>query len=161
MEQFFELFLKNGLRPLSLFSESVNLEKQVNRSELSALLMLHFHGEMTMSELASDLGAPLSTITSLAKRLVRKGLVERNQSDKDQRVILIRLTEKGREFALQAREIMENILARVESVLSDEELQQFLTLAVKVAKALQDEEASKAVKSRTQQNSLRKIEIDD
>lgn len=56
---------------------------------------------------------------------------------------------------------MKNMLERVESVLSAEELQQFLTLAVKVAKALQDEEAGKAVLNRSQQNSLRKIEIDD
>ncbi|MGG3575240.1 MarR family transcriptional regulator [Bacillus gobiensis] len=113
-----------------------------------------------MSELASDLGAPLSKITSLAKRLVKKGLVERNQSDKDQRVILIRLTEKGQEFVLQARGIMENMLARVESVLSDEELQQFLTLAVKVAKALQDEQTNEVVKGGVQQNSIRQIEND-
>ena len=69
MEQIFELFIKNGLRPLSLLPEMAGLEQAVNRSDLAALLMLHFRGELAMSAFAGELGVPLSTMTSLAKRL--------------------------------------------------------------------------------------------
>jgi DNA-binding MarR family transcriptional regulator len=158
MEQMLELFLKHGLRPLSLFSETRGLEKEVTRSELSALLILHFRNEMTMSNLSTDLGAPLSTITSLTKRLVRKGLIERNQSTQDQRIILIRLTVKGQLMALQAKEIMENIFSRVQSALSMKELEQFVSLALKIVKALQKSETNETT---NQDQKLRKITIDD
>ncbi|MCC2686549.1 MAG: transcriptional regulator [Paenibacillaceae bacterium] len=140
MDHIFELFLKNGLRPLSLLPEIVGLERAVNRSEIAVLLMLHFRGEMTMSELASELGAPLSTMTSLAQRLVRKGLIARRQSDKDQRIILVELSEKGLQLVSQVRSTIEGAFARVQASLSDEELKQFLSLAIKIGKAIQGQE---------------------
>lgn len=158
LDQMLELFLQNGLRPLSLLSETANFEQEVNRSDLSALLVLHFRGEMSTSVLATELGAPLSTVTSLVKRLVRKGLINRAHSDKDQRIILVQLTAEGKELALQARAIMENMFLRVQSALSSDELQQFLTLVVKVGKALQGNEKKE---NGTQDAKLRKIAIDD
>jgi DNA-binding MarR family transcriptional regulator len=158
MEQLLELFFKNGLRPLNLIFDTTDLELKVNRSDLAALLMLHIHGEMPMSELAEDLGAPLSTATSLAKRLVKKGLIERNQSIKDQRILLVRLTDEGQRLALQARKIIESIIARVQATLSTDELNQFISLALKIGKALQSKEVEKL---QQQDNKLRIIRIDD
>jgi DNA-binding MarR family transcriptional regulator len=158
LDQMLELFLQNGLRPLSLLSETAELEREVNRSELTALLVMHFQGELTMSALAAELGAPLSTVTSLVKRLVRKGLINRNQSTKDQRIMLVDLTSEGKQLALQARTIMEDMFGRVQAALNQDELQQFLTLALKVGKALQGK-GSKEIATKEQQ--LRKIQIDD
>lgn len=158
MEQLFDFFLKHGLRPLSLFSEVAELEKIVNRSELAALLMLQFHDEMAMSELATYLGVPLSTMTSLSKRLVHKKLIERKKSDKDQRIILIRLSVEGQKLAHQAKKIINNILVRVKVAFSDDELQQFLTLALKAVKAMQQKEGKLA---ETQNHQLRNIPIED
>lgn len=156
--QMFELFLQNGLRPLSFLSETSELEREVNRSELTALLVLHVRGKSTMSSLAGDLGAPLSTITSMVKRLVRKGLVNRYQSAKDQRIVLVELTEEGKKIALQARVIMDNMFGRIQAALSKDELTQFLSLAIKVGKALQSMESKETEK---QEQKLRKIDIDD
>lgn len=158
MEQILSLFLKNGLRPLSLLPEMSSLERKVSRSEIAVLLMLHFRGEMTMSTLASELGAPLSTMTSLAKRLVRKGLIERTPSDKDQRMILVQLTEEGRQIVLQAKAIVEKAFARVQNALSADELQQFLSLAVKIGKAIQGQEAAE---TKMPSSKIRNIPIDD
>jgi DNA-binding MarR family transcriptional regulator len=112
-----------------------------------------------MSALASQLGVPLSTTTSLVQRLVRKGLVARTQSDRDQRIMHVELTDEGRRVALKARVIMESMLARVQTALSPEELEQFLTLAVKVGKALQHGREQPANERKTAE--LRKITIDD
>lgn len=158
MEQLLELFFKNGLRPLNLLFDTTDLERKVNRSDLAALLMLHLHGEIGMSELAENLGAPLSTVTSLAKRLVKKGLIKRNQSTKDQRVLLVRLTDEGQRLALQARLIIENIITRVQATLSTQELDQFISLALKIGKALQSKED---LTLGLQDTKLQKIRIDD
>lgn len=159
LNQMFELFLQNGLRPLSFLSETSELERKVNRSELAALLVLQVRGESTMSSLAGDLGAPLSTITSMVKRLVRKGLVNRYQSAKDQRIVLAELTEEGKKIALQARTIMDNTFGRIQAALSEDELAQFLSLAMKVGKALQSNKESK--ETGKQEQKMRKIVIDD
>jgi DNA-binding MarR family transcriptional regulator len=159
LDQLLELFLQNGLRPLSFLSETAELDREVNRSELAALLVLQRLGELTMSSLASHLGVPLSTTTSLVKRLVRKDLVDRTQSAKDQRIMHVELTAQGMKLALQAKSIMEDMFARVQASLSQEELQQFLSLAVKVVKALQGNERKENLG--TKDLTLRKITIDD
>jgi DNA-binding MarR family transcriptional regulator len=158
MEHILELFLKNGLRPLNLLADISGLERKVNRSDIVALLMLHIYGEMAMSELAENLGAPLSTVTSLAKRLIKKGLIERNRSNKDQRILLVQLTGDGQQLALQARKVIENIINRMQEALSTDELNQFVSLALKIGKALQQKEDTK---TGLQDNKLRKIPIED
>jgi DNA-binding MarR family transcriptional regulator len=158
VESLFELFLKHGIRPLSLFSEASELEKTVNRSELTAIIMLQYYDELTMSELAGKLGIPLSTMTSLAKRLVHKRLIERKQSGKDQRVILIRLTPEGMELSGRAMQIINNLLDRIQATLSDDELEQFLALSMKIANALQQKDGTVLEKK---DDHLRRITIEE
>jgi DNA-binding MarR family transcriptional regulator len=52
-------------------------------------------GEMIMSDLASVLESPLSTITRMVDRLERKGLIERFRCEKDRRIVLVRYTDQG------------------------------------------------------------------
>lgn len=158
MNQILELLLKNGLRPLSFLFESIELERKLNRSDLIALLMLHLRSEMTMSKLAEDLGIPLSTTTSLAKRLVHKGLINRNPSNEDKRIMLVQLTSEGEKVALHLNGLIENIITRVQSSLTVEELNQFISLAIKIGKALQQKDD---VKTLPQTNKSRIIKIDD
>lgn len=158
MEQLFELFLKHGVRPLSFLTEAVELEQAVNRSELAAILIMQLHEEMTMSELASALGVPLSTMTSLGKRLVRKGLMNRTQSGTDQRITLIRLTAEGHQLASQAKEMMNRVLERVRTTLSKDEMDQFVFLIQKVAIALSHGDDSMPER---QKPVSRKIQIED
>ncbi|WP_426449514.1 MarR family winged helix-turn-helix transcriptional regulator [Paenibacillus sp. S-38] len=158
MDQLLELFLRNGLRPLSLFADAADLEKKVNRSELTALLLLLLRGELTMSELAVQLGAPLSTLTSLAKRLEKKGLIARRPSPVDQRITLVDLTAEGREMASQAKATMAAYLKRIEEVLTPGETEQFFTLFLKIAKALQD---GTREQTEAEKPAFRKISIED
>lgn len=158
MDELFELLLKHGLKPLTLLPEWSGLEKKLNRSELTAVVMLHHHAEMTTSELAASLGVPLSTMTSLSKRLTAKKLFRRIQSEQDQRIILLRLTEEGADIAGAAMELLNRTLARIGEVLTEEELQQLVRLALMAARALQavDGEGRKAEKP-----ALTRIEIHD
>lgn len=139
MTRFFELYLRSGIRPMNVFPETFDLERTVRRSEIPALLLLYFRGAMPTSELAVAMGIPASTMTSMIKRLVRKGLVERQHSPKDGRVILVQLTESGCDLALKVKTTMERMYARIQSALTPDELDQFLHLAGKVVKALSQE----------------------
>lgn len=61
--------------------------------------MLEGFGDLSLSALSERMSAKNSTITGLVDRMERGGLVERVRSDRDRRVILIRLTNHGRNLA--------------------------------------------------------------
>ncbi|MNV85396.1 transcriptional repressor MprA [compost metagenome] len=111
---------------------------------------------MTTSELAASLGVPLSTMTSLSKRLTTKKLFRRLQSEQDQRIILLRLTEEGTELAQAARALLNQSLSRIGEALTQDELQQLIRLVLKAAKALQTADGNGHT---AQKPALRQIEI--
>lgn len=158
MQQLYDIILKAGLRPFSYFSETAKLERNLNRSELTTLLILSFRGELAMSELAAELGAPLSSMTSIAKRLEGKGYIERFSSMKDQRITLVRMTVEGVSIATEARKIMDLNVSKVEQALSPDEMEQFLSLVFKIMKAFKDG----AVQEKgVREGSVKRIPIDD
>ena len=111
-----------------------------------------------MSALAAELGAPLSSMTSIAKRLERKGLIKRKTSAQDQRVTLVVLTDIGSQKAEEFKQIMEKMLFRVEEALTPEELEQFIKLMIKIAHVLQ---SPQPVADSSTSSKVKKIQIDD
>jgi DNA-binding MarR family transcriptional regulator len=161
MEQFMELFLTSGLRPLQLDAEFAEFEKKLTPSELTTLLMLDFYGELSMSELAKHLGAPLSTLTSMVNRLQKRKYIDRKRDIRDRRVYRVRLTSAGEEIVKRAKEKMNEMLDRVNEALTADELQHFITLALKVAKAIQHRPHQRLQKQDEAQAEARKIHIED
>jgi DNA-binding MarR family transcriptional regulator len=137
MERLLDLILTGGLRPPLFHPDVLALDRQLPRSEMLALLMLQRHGERTMSELAEDLGAPLSTASGIGERLARRGLVQRQRRPEDRRVVVVRLTSKGETAAGKLREQIDGLLRRVAGALTEAELGQLLALLAKVAAAFQ------------------------
>jgi DNA-binding MarR family transcriptional regulator len=84
--------------------------------------------------------------------------LKRKKSSKDLRILLVRLTSEGQRLALQATMLIENIIIRMQATFSTDELNQFITLALKIGKDLQSNED---VKLGLQGNKLWKIHIDD
>ncbi len=137
MEQLLELFLTGGIR-LPLFDpELTALDRELPKSDFLALLMLQRRGEATMSELAADLGAPLSTATGVGARLERRGLVARERHPRDKRVIVLQLTPDGQALAQRARTHIDRVLGKVQQALTPEEMQQLMGLVTKILGALQ------------------------
>jgi DNA-binding MarR family transcriptional regulator len=137
MERLLDLILTGGLRPPLFDPDVLALERQLPRSEMLALVLLQHKGERTMSELAGDLGAPLSTASGIGERLARRGLVQRQRSAEDRRVVVVRLTRKGETAAGKLRQQVEALLRRVAGALTEEELAQLLSLLAKVWAAFQ------------------------
>lgn len=141
MEQLLALFLGGGVR-LPLFDpDLLALDRELPRSELLALLLLQRRGEATMSELAADLGAPLSTATGIGARLYRRGLVQRERHPGDRRIIVVRLTAEGQELAGRVGARVNGALEQVRQALSPAEFDQLITLLRKVVGAFQQSPA--------------------
>lgn len=137
MQQLLEMFLAGGLRLPAFDSDLLALDRDLPKSEVLALLMLHRRGEAIMSDLAGDLGVPLSTATGIGARLERRGLIQRERHPDDRRVVLLRLTPEGQALADCARAYLDGLLARVMAALTPDEMQQLIGLVQKVMLALQ------------------------
>ncbi len=70
---------------------------EINEKELMIIGFVGDNKSVKMSEIADYLNAPLSTLTSIADKLVSKKFLVRQNSDEDRRVVKIALDEKGME----------------------------------------------------------------
>jgi len=67
-----------------------------------AMLALWQHGDLSLKDLASHLHLEPPTASPIVKRLEVMGLVARQRSGADERVLAISLTDRGRELREQA-----------------------------------------------------------
>ena len=90
-----------------LYTESRRLTKELARAfgltgpQVTALKLLHAMGGMSLSDLSARMSARNSTVTGIADRMERDGLVERQRDENDRRVVRIRLTPRGRALSRQ------------------------------------------------------------
>jgi DNA-binding MarR family transcriptional regulator len=157
MDQLISLILKNGLKPLFIDHEIDEILKKVTRSELIALIMLRQREQSTMSQLASEMGLPLSTITNIRQRLTRRGLIEHHSDPNDQRVTLISLTSDGKMLVNKVLKTMNRVIKKIKEALTPEELNQLIVLFLKVANAVQSIEQGK----KKEQSTFKRIKIKD
>jgi DNA-binding MarR family transcriptional regulator len=70
---------------------------EISEKELMVVAFVGDNKSVKMSEIAEYLKAPLSTITSIADKLVANKFLVRHNSDEDRRVVKVALAEKGLE----------------------------------------------------------------
>jgi DNA-binding MarR family transcriptional regulator len=96
----------------------------------------------SQKELAEQLQIQPATITVMLNRMVKTGLVERKQDDKDQRVSRVHLTEKGKLAHTEVRETFKAMDAQCFCNFSDEDKQLLRRLMLQVyANLVQDKES--------------------
>lgn len=123
-----------------LYTESRRITKELARRaeltgpQLTVLKLLETIGDLSLSGLSERIRAQNSTVTGIIDRMEREGLVTRERSKEDRRVVFIRLTDKGREVAQEIPvEPMEIFRSALES-LSAEEMRTLLRIMTKLAK---------------------------
>lgn len=90
------------------------------------LTALREEGEMPISRLADFTGSANSTVSGIVDRLERLGMVKRERSDSDRRVIYVDLTEKYHTIMKETQPDVEECLADVMEVLSAGDLKQII-----------------------------------
>ena len=69
------------------------------------LLVLWEHDGIPVGKIGDRLMLDNGTLSPLLKKLQQAGYIERIRSSEDERVVVITLTEKGRDLQLQAKDI--------------------------------------------------------
>ena len=138
-----------GCKKQSLFEAYINFVKlgyecsaqtkaacayqDLTAKQISYLRVIHAHHQMTFSELADygDISKP--TVTELIGRLTEYGCVYKERSSQDKRVCFIRLTEKGKQIAGAEEAAQMRLVERIESALTEEEIDQLIYLLRKLS----------------------------
>ncbi len=123
-----------------LYTESRRVTKELARRadltgpQLTVVKMLEQIGDMSLSGLSERIRAQNSTVTGIIDRMEREGLVARERSKEDRRVVFIRLTARGRELAREIPvEPMEIFRSALET-LTAQETRDLMRIMTKVAR---------------------------
>ena len=73
------------------------------------LLVLWEKDGVSVSEIGNKLMLDNGTLSPMLKKMEQSGYIERNRSREDDRVVIITLTQKGRELQEQAKDIPEKV----------------------------------------------------
>lgn len=71
---------------------------RIDKVEFYLLLLMRFREDMRMKDVAGLLSLNSSTLTQVAQRCERKGLIKREKGTNDRRETLLRFTPKGRKL---------------------------------------------------------------
>lgn len=109
-------------------------ELSLSVREITLLFILGNKPETTMTDLASGLHAPLSTVTRMVDRLEANGLVERSRSEQDRRLVVVRESEKAKVLRTTFEKHQLEIAHRILEPLSFGEREILVELMTKLAK---------------------------
>ena len=119
------------------------VRRGVSMGHLHLMSMLDRHGEMAMSRLAELLDVSLSNATGLVDRMEERGLIERRRVADDRRVVLVRVTEVGRQTLAELEILRNDLLACILGRLDDRQLARLAAslddLRAAVAEAIRDD----------------------
>src|ERR1700675_3282126 len=91
------------------------------------LFTLIEHGERTAGELAEEVSVSPPTITGITDRLVKQGLGERREDPRTRRIVVLCLTDEGRQLTLEIAEKSRVYLGEVFETLSGARLAEICT----------------------------------
>jgi DNA-binding MarR family transcriptional regulator len=85
----------------------------VSMAHLHLMSMLDRHGELPMSRVAELLGVSDSNATGLVDRMEEHGFVERVRHPDDRRVVLVRVSDRGRQILADVEVLRDDLVVRI------------------------------------------------
>lgn len=133
-----------------LYTESRRLTKGMAREvgltgpQLTVIKLLETFEDLSLSSLSERIRAQNSTVTGIIDRMEREGLVRRERSTTDRRVVHIKLSEKGQELARQVQVEPMEIFRSALLGLSPGDLKDLLRIMNKLQKYVRQRVAEEA-----------------
>ena len=83
---------------------------EITYPQYLVLMVFWEYDSMPVNDIAKKLILNTNTITPLLKRMEQQGLINRKRIDKDERKVIVQLTEKGKELQEEAVKIPEELV---------------------------------------------------
>jgi DNA-binding MarR family transcriptional regulator len=122
----------------TFYFQQVMTDHDLTPTQHAALATLLKHGELSQNRLGRLTAMDPSTISIVVRKLLKNGLIERRGTKKDQRLAMIRLTERGTHYTLDSLTYSLEVARRVLAPLSPEEQETFLALLYRVGDGDED-----------------------
>jgi MarR family transcriptional regulator, organic hydroperoxide resistance regulator len=113
----------------------------VSMGHLHLMSMLDRHGELPMSRVAELLGVSDSNATGLIDRMEEHGFVERVRHPEDRRVVLVRISDRGRQILADVEVLRDDLVVRILGRLDTTQLER-LALALEDVRSVVAEVAA-------------------
>lgn len=104
----------------------------ITLKQIEYLKLFDRRENVTISQLAVELGLSKPTVTEMVKKFIRLDCVQKEQCRHDARVYYLFLTEKGRMIARLEQIANNYFVKRVESCLSKEEINLLIEILLKI-----------------------------
>lgn len=131
-EEFFETIAKKK-RTL------IEIPLNCSQGETGTLLYLTFSKDgASASELAKNLNVSLPRIASVINSLESKKLIEKVTDSVDKRKTIVYITKLGKELVLSKKNEAVEKIAKIIEKLNEEEINQYIQLANKIGKILEE-----------------------
>jgi DNA-binding MarR family transcriptional regulator len=98
-------------------SQRIKQETGLTGPQIWAIRVIHEHGPINIADIARRMYLHPTTVLRIVDKLEARGLVSRNRSKDDRRVVWLKLTQDGRELVESTPEVVQGLLgARLEGV---------------------------------------------
>ena len=104
--------LRKILRAVEIDSRKLSVQFNTTPAQLLALRKLLCTKEQSLSKLADEVGLSPSTMVGVIDRLEKKGLVVRNRSQKDRRLVNIIITDAGKSYLEESPSLLQDKLSQ-------------------------------------------------
>lgn len=86
-------------------------------AQLHTMIMVHMRGRLSMNELSDTLGVSPPSTTVMVDKLVEKGILARNHSDKDRRKVFVEISPQAVSVMVDVENaILESFVELVEKI---------------------------------------------
>ncbi|MFC1856371.1 MarR family winged helix-turn-helix transcriptional regulator [Thermodesulfobacteriota bacterium] len=109
----FTLLISELIRKFKVLERDEKACFDITVSQRCTLSILNSCGPLTMKELSREMGVVVSTMTRVLDIMVRDGLVRRESSKRDRRVVRVKLTKKGRILADKLKKSYEDYFSSI------------------------------------------------
>ena len=117
---------------LSSWEHCVVRDKGLTLPQVHALEILGTHKALRMKELAARMGVTTGTLTVLADRLEKAGMIRRKPHEADRRSILVELTAQGHTIFQEHDELHNQLTQDITANLTDKERLNLATILEKM-----------------------------
>ncbi|WP_157729373.1 MarR family winged helix-turn-helix transcriptional regulator [Tumebacillus algifaecis] len=131
-------FVKFFRRAIAEYRQELN--RDLSGPQVQILELLEWYGPSNVSHLAERLYVTCGAVTLLADKMQKAGYLTRERSEQDRRVVMVSLTEKGRELLTEAREIRARLFTRYFGRLTADELNDLANLFNKMEHYIEGED---------------------
>ena len=119
------------------------MDLNLTLGQLKSLFFIAFQGSTNLNKVATALGVTPPNVTGIVDRLVEQGLVSREENPENRRMLVLTVTEKGKNLLVKLRENNMNRMLNVLSKLGEDELSMVVQGFAILARAAKTQQGKK------------------